>query len=432
VADVVRSMLGEDLPVALDAYDGSRLGPDDATTRIHVRSPDALRRMVTAPGELGLARAYVAGDIELDGDVFDVLELRDRMPTPKLSPAQWATVARLVASAGFKRLPPPAEEARVAGRLHSRHRDEVAVTHHYDVSNRFYRMVLGPSMTYSCAVFPDEGAALEEAQAAKHELVCCKLGLRPGMRLLDVGCGWGSLALHAARHHGVTAVGVSLSQPQVELARQRAEEQGLADRVDFRVQDYRDLADGPFDAISSIGMFEHVGMARTAEYFSALRALLRPGGRLLNHAISRPPSKTTRLPSNSFVGRYVFPDGELLEVGTTVSALQGQGFEARHVESLREHYARTLRCWVANLEARWDEAVEEVGANRARVWRLYMAGSAIGFEAGRTSVHQVLAVRPGADGTSGMPLRPDWEATVRTIDLTDGFRPAATPTPVHR
>jgi cyclopropane-fatty-acyl-phospholipid synthase len=313
-----------------------------------------------------------------------------------------------------------------------RGRDAAAVTHHYDVSNRFYRMVLGPSMTYSCAVFPDEGASLEEAQAAKHQLVCCKLGLRPGMRLLDVGCGWGSLALHAVRHHGVTAVGVTLSQPQAELARERAEKAGVADRVDFRVQDYRDVADGPFDAISSIGMFEHVGMARTAEYFSHLRELLRPGGRLLNHAISRPPSRTTRLAPNTFVGRYVFPDGELLEVGTTVSALQAQGFEARHVESLREHYARTLRCWVANLEAHWDEAVDEVGAGRARVWRLYMAGSAAGFDTGRTSVHQVLAVHPGARGTSGMPLRPDWEASGPTIDLRDRVSPGASPTRARR
>jgi cyclopropane-fatty-acyl-phospholipid synthase len=419
-------MVGEDLPLALEAYDGSRIGPEDARTRVYVRSPDALRRMVLAPGELGLARAYVAGDIEVEGDIFDVLELRDRMPSPKLSPTQWAMAARLVASAGMKRLPPPPEEAHPRGRLHTRGRDAEAVTHHYDVSNRFYRLVLGPSMTYSCAVFPYDGATLEEAQATKAELICRKLGLEPGMRLLDVGCGWGSLALHAVRHHGVTAVGVTLSEPQAELARQRAAEEGLADRVDFRVQDYRDVADGPFDAISSVGMFEHVGRARTAVYFSHLHELLRPGGRLLNHAISRPPSDSTRLPRNSFVGRYVFPDGELLEVGTTVSALQQEGFEARHVESLREHYARTLRQWVANLQANWDEAVAEVGAARARVWRLYMAGSAAGFEAGRINIHQVLAVHPGADGTSGMPLRPTWEPAPIEIDLREGV-PAGEP-----
>jgi cyclopropane-fatty-acyl-phospholipid synthase len=431
VADVVRSMVGDDVPVAVEAYDGSRVGPDDARTRVLIRSPDALRRMVLAPGELGLARAYVFGDIEVDGDIFDVLALQERMPSPKLSPPQWVMAARLVASAGVKRLPPPPEEAHPHGRLHSRRRDAEAVTHHYDVSNRFYRMVLGPSMTYSCAVFPDEATTLEEAQATKHELICRKLALEPGMRLLDVGCGWGSLALHAARHHGSRVVGVTLSQPQAALARQRAAEEGLAGRVEFRVEDYRDVADGPFDAISSVGMFEHVGMARTAVYFSHLRELLRPGGRLLNHAITRPPSRSTRIPRNSFLGRYVFPDGELLEVGATVSALQEQGLEARHVESLREHYARTLRHWVANLQAHWDEAVAEVGPGRARVWRLYMAGSATGFEAGRISVHQVLAVHPGPRGLSGMPLRPDWEAAPTEIDLRD-VSPAAGPTPVPR
>jgi cyclopropane-fatty-acyl-phospholipid synthase len=407
VADVVRSMLGDDLPVAVEAYDGSRLGSDRARTRILVRSPDALRRMCTAPGEIGLSRAYVAGDIDLDGDVFDVLALRDRMPSPKLTPAQWAMVARLVASAGVKRLSPPPEEARLHGRLHTRRRDADAVTHHYDVSNRFYRMVLGPSMTYSCAVFPDEGATLEEAQATKHELVCRKLGLQPGMRLLDVGCGWGSLALHAARHHGVSVVGVTLSAPQAELARQRAAEEGLASRVDVRVRDYRDVADGPFDAISSIGMFEHVGLSKLQLYFDHLHGLLRPGGRLLNHGISRPGGGRAALGRRSFIDRYVFPDGELHEVGAVVSAIQRAHLEVRHVESLREHYALTLRAWVGNLEREWDDAVAAAGLGRARVWRLYMAGSAMNFEAGRTCVHQVLAVR-STGGHSGLPLRPSW------------------------
>ena len=293
-------------------------------------------------------------------------------------------------------------------------------------------MVLGPPMTHSCAGFPDEGATLEEAQANKAELICRKLALEPGMRLLDVGCGRGSLVLHAARHHGGRAVAVTLSEPQAELARQPAVKEGLSGKVEFRVQDYRDVDDGPFDAISSVGMFEHVGMARTAEYFGHLRELLRPGARLLNHAITRPPSGSTRLPRNSFVGRYVFPDGELLEAGATISAMQGQGWEARHVESLREHYARTLRRWVANLEAGWDEAVAEVGAGRARVWRLYMAGSALGFEAGRTNVHQVLAVHPGPGGASGMPLRPDWEPAPARIDLREAVSPGAAPTPARR
>ncbi|MBA3302885.1 MAG: class I SAM-dependent methyltransferase [Acidimicrobiia bacterium] len=427
IATFARALLGDDLPIAVEAYDGSRHGPAPATTRLVVRTPDALRHVVTAPGELGLARAYVAGDLDVEGDIFEVLSLRDRLPNPKLTPTQWALAARLLAGAGLRRPTVPPEEARVRGRLHSRRRDATAVTHHYDVSNAFYRLVLGPSMTYSCALFPDERSTLEEAQEAKTDLVCRKLGLRPGLRLLDVGCGWGSLVLHAARDYGVSAVGVTLSGEQAELARRRVAAAGLGDRVEIRVQDYREVADGPFDAISSVGMFEHVGRARAAAYFVHLHGLLAPGGRLLNQAIARPPAKRTRVPSRSFVGRYVFPDGEMLEVGDTVSLLQAAGFEARHVESLREHYARTLRAWVASLEASWDAAVAEVGVARARVWRLYMAGCALGFEAGRTSVHQVLAVRPTTTGESHLPARPDWE--VRT---TPASAPEVVPAPARR
>ncbi|CAN5455682.1 hypothetical protein BH18ACT1_BH18ACT1_04560 [soil metagenome] len=343
--------------------------------------------------------------------MFDLLALRDRLPNPKLTPSQWANAARLLAGGGLRRPAPPPEEARPRGRLHSRRRDAATVSHHYDVSNAFYRLILGPSMTYSCAVYPFDGADLETAQEAKAELVCRKLGLRPGVRLLDVGCGWGSLVLHAARHFGVQAVGVTLSTEQAALAERRVRAAGLSGSVEIRVQDYRDVHDGPFDAISSIGMFEHVGRGQAERYFRHLRTLLAQGGRLLNHAITRAPSRHTRIAPRTFVGRYVFPDGELLEVGDTVSLLQEAGLEARHVESLREHYGRTLRAWVANLERNWDEAVAEVGAGRARVWRLYMAGSALGFEAGRTSVHQILAVEPAAAGASRMPLRPDWEGS---------------------
>jgi cyclopropane-fatty-acyl-phospholipid synthase len=264
---------------------------------------------------------------------------------------------------------------------------------------------LGPSLTYSCALFAEPTLTLEEAQAAKHELICAKLGLEPGMRLLDVGCGWGGMLLHAAEHHGVSAVGVTLSAPQAELARQRVSEAGLAGRVDVRLADYRDLEGESFDAISSIGMFEHVGLSQLQAYFDRLFGLLRPGGRLLNHGISRPHRERPVRPRKSFVYRYVFPDGELHEVGTVVSAAQRAGFEARHLESLREHYALTLRAWVRNLEQRWDEAVAAAGVARARIWRLYMAGSALGFEAGRIQVHQLLAV-PAQDGQSGLPLQP--------------------------
>jgi cyclopropane-fatty-acyl-phospholipid synthase len=307
-------------------------------------------------------------------------------------------------------LQPPDEEVRLRGRRHSKARDAAAISHHYDVSNAFYRLVLGPSLTYSCAVWHDPDDTLEAAQANKYELICRKLDLRPGMRLLDVGCGWGGMVMHAAQNHGAQAVGITISRQQAELAEKRVAEAGLSDQVQIRVQDYREVADGPYDGISSIGMFEHVGEARLAEYFECLRRLVRPEGRLLNHGIGRPArSEKARLPRRSFINRYVFPDGELHEVGRVISITQDAGFEVRHVESLREHYALTLRRWVANLEAHWDEAVAEVGAPRARVWRLYMAGSAIGFEAGRTQIHQVLSVPREPSGGSGVPLRPRFE-----------------------
>ena len=409
VAALVAEVLGDDLPVRVEAWDGSAVGPTHAPATLILRSPAALQRIVTCRGELGFARAYVAGDIDVEGDMYAVLALRDRLPEVKLRPAQIAEAARLLGVRSIRPLPAPPEEARLRGRRHSQARDAAAVSHHYDVGNGFYERILGPSLTYSCAVFETDDTTLEEAQSAKHELICRKLGLQSGDRLLDVGCGWGSMAMHAARHHGAQVVGVTVSARQVELAKQRVADEGLGDLVDIRLQDYRDVDDGPFDAISSIGMFEHVGRSRTGEYFGRLRDLLRPQGRLLNHAISRPPSEQTRIEDRSFVGRYVFPDGELLDIGTTVQALEQTGFEARHVEDLREHYARTLRHWVANLEREWDAIVEDVGVARARVWRLYMAGSAMNFEADRNRIHQVLAVKPDPGGGASMPARPTWE-----------------------
>jgi cyclopropane-fatty-acyl-phospholipid synthase len=411
LAALVDDVLGGGLPIAVEAYDGSRSGPVDAEATIVIRSPDALRRIVTAPGELGLARAYVSGDLELQGSIWALLELRDRIPDVQLEPKM---MLRLVREMGGWRevrpLPPPDEEVRLRGRRHSKARDAAAISHHYDVSNAFYRMVLGPSLTYSCAVWHDPGDTLEVAQANKYELICRKLDLRPGMRLLDVGCGWGGMVMHAAQHHGVQAVGITISRQQAELAEKRVAEAGLSGQVQIRVQDYREVADGPYDGISSIGMFEHVGEARLAEYFECLRRQVRPEGRLLNHGISRPArTEKARLPRRSFINRYVFPDGELHEVGRVISITQDAGFEVRHVESLREHYALTLRRWVANLEQHWDEAVADVGAPRARVWRLYMAGSAVNFEAGRTQIHQVLSVPREPGGQSGLPLRPVFE-----------------------
>ncbi|MCC3776904.1 cyclopropane-fatty-acyl-phospholipid synthase family protein, partial [Streptomyces sp. UNOB3_S3] len=306
---------------------------------------------------------------------------------------------------------PPAEEARRGGGpLHSLRRDRQAISHHYDVGNAFYEHVLGPSMVYSCAYWESPESTLEEAQRAKLDLVCRKLGLKPGMRLLDVGCGWGSMALHAAREYGVDVVAVTLSEEQAAYARKRVAGAGLADRIEVRVQDYREVSDGPFDAVSSIGMAEHVGSARYAGYAADLYALLRPGGRLLNHQIARRPLRDEGgYRVDEFIDRYVFPDGELAPVGRTVAQLEEAGFEVRDVEALREHYALTLRRWVANLEAQWDEAVRLTSPGRARVWRLYMAASALAFERNRIGVNQVLAIRTPESGASGLPLRTrDW------------------------
>jgi cyclopropane-fatty-acyl-phospholipid synthase len=404
-------VVGSDLPIAVRFYDGSSLGPADASTAVVVRSPDAIRRIVTSPGELGFSRAYVAGDIDIEGDVFAALALRDSFAGTRVRAGDVLSALRLTGPRALRRLPPPAEEARLRGRLHSTARDAAAIAHHYDLSNEFYRLLLGPSMTYSCAVWSDDSAqTLEDAQWAKHELISRKLALEPAMRLLDIGSGWSSMVLHAAGEHGVQAVGVTISRNQHDLATKRVAEAGLADRIDVRLQDYREVDDGPYDAVSSIGMFEHVGLARLSEYFQRIHNLLRPGGRLLNHAIGRPAHMAhgrgrNATKANPFIDRYVFPDGELHELGTVVSAMQHAGFEVRHVESLREHYALTLRRWVANLEDAWDRALDEVGTARARVWRLYLAGSALAFEADRTQIHQVLATKTSG-GASGMPLRP--------------------------
>ena len=411
IADLIMAVLGPDLPVAVEAYDGSRTGPADTSRVLRIRNPQALQRIVSAPGELGFARAFVAGDIDIEGDVYEVLQLRDRVSLRRsmTHSRTWIELARLAGAGAVHRPPPPAEEARLRGRRHTKGRDAAAISHHYDVSNDFYRLLLGPTMTYSCAAWESPEMGLEAAQEAKYELICRKLALEPGMRLLDVGCGWGGMVIHAARDHGVRAVGVTISKEQATLARERVAAAGLDGRVEIRLADYRDVQDGPYDAISSIGMFEHVGAARLDAYVTVLHGLLAPGARLLNHAISRPPGGRARFASRSFVQRYVFPDGELHEIGEVVSTLQRGGLEVRHVESLREHYALTLRAWVSNLESSYDEAVALVGEGRARVWRLYLAGSAMGFESGGLQVHQSLAVK-SESGCSAMPLRPRWDS----------------------
>jgi len=290
---------------------------------------------------------------------------------------------------------------------HSKSRDAEAISHHYDVSNAFYEWVLGPSMTYTCACYPSEDATLEEAQAHKYDLVCRKLALEPGMRLLDVGCGWGGMVRYAARR-GVRALGVTLSQEQATWAQRAIADEGLADLAEVRYGDYRDIRESDFDAVSSIGLLEHIGVRNYKGYFRFLRSRLRPGGLLLNHCITR-PENTTEPSTHGFIDRYVFPDGELTGSGRIITEAQDAGLEVLHEENLRPHYALTLRDWCANLVAHWDDAVEEVGLERAKVWGLYMAGSRLQFERGGIQLHQVLAVKDdGHGGTGDLPLRPWW------------------------
>ncbi|MDX3457782.1 cyclopropane-fatty-acyl-phospholipid synthase [Streptomyces sp. ME02-8801-2C] len=413
-------LLGVPLPMRIRAWDGSQAGPPGAPTLV-IRNRRALRRLLWKPGELGLARAWVAGDLDIEGDFYAALDLLSGLVWERgedarslaetlREPGARAAVGGLVKMAGLPVPPsPPREEVpRLRRRRHTRGTDKRAVSHHYDVGNDFYGLVLGPSMVYSCAYWetPDGTTTLEDAQRDKLDLICRKLALTPGLRLLDVGCGWGSLAVHAAREYGVQVVGVTLSQEQAAYARKRVADEGLTDRVEIRVEDYRDVSDGPFDAVSSVGMAEHVGSEQYLAYARELYALLKPGGRLLNHQIARrPQSDEDAYSLDGFIDAYVFPDGELAPVGTTVTQLERAGFEVRDVESIREHYALTLRQWVTGLEADWARAQQLAGPGRARVWRLYMAASALAFEHNRLGVNQVLAVRTSGSGASGMPLR---------------------------
>ena len=405
VAQLISDVLGQDVPVRVVAYDGSKAGPDGSDVALKIVTPRALARLVTAPGTLGLARAYVTGEIEVDGDVYDVLDAMADLTLNDISRADRLRLVRTLFPLWLRhRQPIPELEYRPRGRLHSKRRDSKAISHHYDVSNRFYEWVLGPSMAYTCAVYPTKDATLEEAQTAKHELVAQKLALRPGMRLLDVGCGWGGMVMHAAAEHGVKALGVTLSRNQAEWAQAEIERRGLSHLAEVRHLDYRDAPDEHFDAISSIGLTEHIGKANLPGYFAALHRRLKPEGRLLNHSITQPYTPRKRK-TDPFITRYVFPDGQLEPVGHIISVMNDAGFEIRHEENLREHYARTLAAWCDNLEEHWTEAVAEVGLGRARVWRLYMAASRLGFERDNIQLHQVLGVKLGDRGRSGFPLR---------------------------
>ncbi len=370
---------------------------------VMVNGPEALARVLREPNQLGLGRAWVTGELDLIGDLDELFALDGEFRAARIGTLgrlqTWGAARELgVLSVGD--LEPPATEARQHGRLHSLHRDRGAISHHYDVSDDFYRIVLGPSMVYSCAYFRDEGESLEAAQRRKLDLICRKLELGRGERFLDVGCGWGSLVIHAARHYGVRALGVTISEAQAELARARVEEAGLTGRCEIRLVDYRELDDGPYDKIASVGMYEHVGVDQLDSYTARIAALLRPGGLFLNHGIARLDS--TPGGPKSFIARYVFPDGELHPLDALLVSLRKAGMEVRDVESLREHYPPTLRRWGSNLAARRDEAVAAAGGERERIWRLYMAGSAHAFERGEITVFQTLSARPGAP--LGLPL----------------------------
>jgi cyclopropane-fatty-acyl-phospholipid synthase len=413
VAGLVERLF-DNTAVRLTAWDGSVTGPPDGRL-VRLVSERGLNYLLTAPGSLGMARAYLQDELVFEGidegDPYDVLRLLEdglRPRTPRIG--DLPEVARFVASHPPKLPVLPDEETPsrsrrlVNGLAHGRRRDAQAISHHYDVSNRFYELVLGPSMAYTCAAYPSAEATLEQAQEAKFDLVCRKLGLEPGMRLLDVGCGWGGMVRHAVRNYGVRALGVTLSAAQARYAADRLAAEGLSGVAEIRHLDYRDVTESGFDAVSSIGLTEHIGPKNYPAYFRFLRSRLAPGGRLLNHCITRPDNQHPGIPERGFINRYVFPDGGLTGSGAIVRAAEDEGLEVRHHENLREHYALTCRDWCSNLSKNWDEAVAEAGRNTARVWGLYLAGSRLAFERNRIQLHQVLLTNTGHEGHSGFGL----------------------------
>src|SRR5574340_422902 len=419
IAEILATLSDGMLPLRFTAYDGSAAGPEDAPYGLHLNSTRGTTYLATAPGDLGMARAYVSGDLEArgvhPGDPYEILkvmgdELHFRRPSA-------LTLANITRSLGWNLLrpiaPPPQEHLprwrRIAeGLRHSKARDAEVIHHHYDVSNTFYEYVLGPSMTYTCATFGTTDQSLEDAQENKYRLVFEKLRLKPGDRLLDVGCGWGGMVRYAARR-GVRVIGATLSAEQAKWAQQAIEAEGLSALAEVRHSDYRDVPETGFDGVSSIGLTEHIGVANYPAYFGFLKSKLRTGGLLLNHCITRQDNKSNAT-AGSFIDRYVFPDGELTGSGRIITEVQDAGLEVLHEENIRHHYAMTLRDWCANLVAHWDDAVAEVGLGTAKVWGLYLAGSRLGFERNTIQLHHVLAAKlDDRGGDPGLPLRPWWQ-----------------------
>ncbi|MCF8786573.1 class I SAM-dependent methyltransferase [Rhodococcus ruber] len=418
LAQILETVTGGELPVRFTAYDGSSAGPADAPYGLRLTSTRGTTYLATAPGDLGMARAYVSGDLEAEGvhpgNPYELLKALGDLHFQRPPALTLAQIARSLGLETLKPIAPPPQEhlprwRRFAeGLRHSRSRDAEVIHHHYDVSNAFYEHVLGPSMTYTCALFDSEAQSLEDAQENKYRLVFEKLRLQPGDRLLDIGCGWGGMVRYAARR-GVKALGVTLSREQAEWAQKAIADEGLTDLAEVRFSDYRDVPETGFDAISSIGLTEHIGVQNYPTYFRRLHDKLREGGLLLNHCITRPVNRGP-VKAGGFIDRYVFPDGELTGSGRIITEIQDIGLEVLHEENLRQHYALTLKGWCENLVANWDACVAEVGEGTARVWGLYMSGSRLGFERNVVQLHHVLAVKLGPDQEPNVPLRPWWVA----------------------
>lgn len=420
--------LSDQPPPGLRLWDGSYHGPEDPESVLVLRHPGAFRALLIPFSDLTAGEAYVFDDIDIEGDIVHMLDFAGDLDSIPFRES--ARVARQAFGLPRERRRNAHSRPAVHGRLHTPGRDKDAVRHHYDTGNGFFATFLGETMTYSCAYFLDPDEDLDVAQTRKLDLVCRKLELAPGQRLLDVGCGWGSMVIHAARHYGVQATGITLSEEQARLARIRADAAGVGDRVQILVRDYREI-NHRFDAISSIGMVEHVGRARLDEYFQRLRGMLSPGGLILNHGIIDNNDTSPRQRRRGFVGTYVFPDGDLVALSTIVDAAENAGLEARDVEALRVNYALTLRKWVAALEANRERVREVSNEFTYRIWRLYMAGSAVAFERGAIGVDQVLLADPARSwrhGRAQLLADDDRRPEARTIDL----RPETSPLSASR